>query len=459
MSNIYQVTLDYLYSFVDFSMSKSFRYSADKFNLERIQELVSRLDHPQKKYPCIHIAGTKGKGSVAAFCQSVLIAAGYKVGLYTSPHLHDYAERIKINGESIPHEDLISLVDDLKPVIESIPELTTFEITTALAFVYFARQNVDAAVIEVGLGGRLDATNVVIPRVSVITSLSFDHTFLLGNTLAEIAREKGGIIKPGVPVVLAPQKYEARAVIEEIALDRNSPLIEVGKDYLYQGISRTLDSQTLMVWSSSEQRRVDQYMKSGKVEGWEPTYLNIPLLGSHQTQNAAVAYAALRVFKKNGLEILDESIYKGFLQAKWAGRFEILQQKPPVIVDSAHNRDSALKLRQALDDYFPGVPVILVFGASEDKDIDGMLAELMPRVNQVVATKSFHPRAIEPEAIVEIAGQYGKPARIVPDVADALLEAIHLVNEDQLVLATGSIFIAAGAREAWFARMNITATA
>lgn len=459
MSDPYQETLDYLYSFVDFSMSKSIRYAADKFHLDRIQKLVERLDHPEMRYPSIHIAGTKGKGSVAAFCQSVLSAAGYKVGLYTSPHLHDYAERIKINSDSMPHEHIINLTEELKPVIESIPELTTFEITTALAFLYFARQQVDAAVIEVGLGGRLDATNVITPNVSVITSISYDHTHLLGDTLSEIAREKAGIIKPGIPIVMAPQKDEARLVIERIAADRNSPMVEVGKDYLYREIAHTLTDQTFWVWSANEQGEINKFFESNGKEGKQPTILKIPLLGYHQIQNAATAYAALQVFKTNGLMIEDDAIARGFEQAKWMGRFEILQQSPPVVVDSAHNRDSALKLRITLDDYFPNIPVILVFGASEDKDIEGMLTELTPRVSQLIATKSFHPRAIEAEKILEIAQKYGIPGRIVPDVADAMNEALQITGGEKLVLATGSVFIAAGAREAWLARHNIAAKA
>lgn len=459
MSDPYQETLDYLYSFVDFSMSKSFRYAADKFNLNRIQTLVAHLGHPERRYPSIHIAGTKGKGSVAAFCQSVLSAAGYKVGLYTSPHLHDYAERIKINGDSIPHEDLIVLVRELKPIIESIPELTTFEITTVLAFEYFARQGVEAAVIEVGLGGRLDATNVIMPNVSVITSISFDHMFLLGNTLGEIAREKSGIIKAGIPVVTAPQKDEARWEIQAIAEERGSPLIQAGKDYLFREVSHTLASQTFLIWSLAEQEEIEKYLESDRKEGKQPTQLTIPLLGRHQMENAATAYAALQVFRKNGLLIGEDAISRGFEEARWYGRFEILQQYPPVVIDSAHNRDSALKLRVALDDYFPAIPVVMVFGASEDKDIEGMLIELMPRVDYLIATQSYHPRAIEAEKIMEFAKKYGLSGHIVPDVADAMHEALLMSGGEKLVLATGSIFIAAGGREAWYAQNSMVAKA
>ncbi len=452
MGDSYQETLDYLYSFVDFSLTKATRYSAEQFDLARMQALVEQLQHPERTYAIIHIAGTKGKGSVAAMCQSVLTSEGYRTGLYTSPHLHDYAERIQIDGHSIPHEELVALVEEIKPVLETIPQITTFEITTALAFLYFSRQKVDVAVIEVGLGGRLDATNVVIPVVSVITSLSYDHMFLLGNTLAEIAGEKCGIIKPGVPVVVSPQQEEALLVIEKIAEQRGAPITLVGRDYLYRDISRSLSGQTMQVWVPGEQPQVDEYLQSGDILEWEPNRLTIPLLGYHQITNAATAYAALQVFAEKALPISDAAIRQGFANTNWPGRFEVLRQVPPVVIDCAHNRDSARKLRLALDDYFPGQPVIMVFGASEDKDIHGMFVELMPRICEVIATRSYHPRAIEPEKLVEIAHQFGRPARIVPDVADALNEALSIAAGEKPVLATGSIFIAAGAREAWLAQ-------
>ncbi len=450
-ADAYQRTLDYLYSFVDFSLTRSFRYSPDKFDLGRMFALMEKLDSPEKRYPSIHIAGTKGKGSVAALCRSALQAAGYRTGLYTSPHLHDYAERIQINGQSIPHQELIDLVEEIKPVVESIDHLTTFEITTALAFLYFAKKNVDLAVVEVGLGGRLDATNIITPTNSVITSLSYDHTAVLGNTLAEIAGEKAGIIKPDVPVILAPQEEEARLVVNQVAANQHAPLIQVGRDYLYAPVSASLDEQSFLVWPASEQSEVDRYIESGGLSEWEPTRLKISLLGYHQVENAATAYAALQVFKNRALPIREQDIGEGFAQANWPGRFEVLQRKPPVIIDSAHNRDSALKLRLALDDYFPGEGVVLIFGASEDKDLYGMFTELMPRVDQVIATQSYHPRAMEIDKIVESAHQFGKTVTIVPDVSEALEKGMQIAEGRMIVLAAGSIFVAAGVREAWLA--------
>ena len=445
----YQQTLDYLYSFVDYSLQRSFRYLPEHFDLARMQALMAALGNPDQAYPIIHIAGTKGKGSVASFCASALRAAGYRTGLYTSPHLEEYIERIQIDGQPIPPTDLATLVEAMKPQIEAIPRLTTFEITTALAFLYFKQQGIGAAVIEVGLGGRLDATNVCQPKVAVITSLSYDHTYLLGETLAEIAAEKGGIIKPGVPVVLAPQKDEARLVIERIAAQCQAPLTQVGRDYLFAPVAHSLENQTLLVWPASDQGRLDAFIESGDVQDWEPVRLTIPLLGHHQVENAATAYTALQVARQVGFMVSETAIRQGFGEVSWPARFEILQRYPPVIVDSAHNRDSAEKLRQALDDYYPGYPVVLVFGASEDKDIHGMFAELLPRVRQVVATKSVHPRAIEPEELVEMAHQFGRPARAVPQVEDALQEALGLAEGEAVVLVTGSIFVAASARQNW----------
>lgn len=433
IETVYQDTLNYLYSFVDYSLTRSFQATPDKFELGRMREFVAYLGHPEQQYPIIHVAGTKGKGSVAALCANALQSAGYRVGFYTSPHLHDYAERIRVNGQSIAHADLIALVEELRPVLGQFPKLTTFEITTGLAFLYFARQGATAAVIEVGLGGRLDATNVVQPAVSVITSLSLDHTGILGNTLAEIAGEKAGIIKPGVPVVSSPQKEEARLVLERVAAEQGAPLIELGRDYGFAPGKHSLEGQVFKVWKTSGQ----------EVE------LSIPLLGEHQVENAASAYIALQVWQETGLVMNEAALRQGFSQVQWPGRFELLRRDPPIIVDSAHNRYSALKLRQTLDEYFPEKRVILIFGASEDKDIAGMFAELLPRVDQVIATRSFHPRAIEPEKLLDLAQPFGKAVHLIPEVQDALAEALRLAGEDTLVLAAGSIFIAAATRETW----------
>ncbi|MBK9603320.1 MAG: hypothetical protein IPO36_15995 [Anaerolineales bacterium] len=239
----YNKALDYLYSFVDYSLKHSSELAKADFNLDRMFALMEFLGNPQNKYPIIHVAGTKGKGSVSALCASALKVAGYQVGLYTSPHLLDYCERIQINGAPISHEQLVELVEEIQPYVAKIEKLTTFEITTALAFMAFAKYGVSAAVFEVGLGGRLDATNIVTPKVSVITSLSYDHMAVLGNTLALIAGEKAGIIKPGVPVVSSPQKDEAFEVLERVAKEKGAALTLVGKDVTFELVESSLDGQ------------------------------------------------------------------------------------------------------------------------------------------------------------------------------------------------------------------------
>lgn len=450
----YQQALDYLYSFIDYSLTRSFRYTPDKFHLGRMFDLLERLGNPHQQYRVIHIAGTKGKGSTAALIASSLHSAGYKTGFYTSPHLQEYTERIQVDGEEISRVDFAALVEKLKPHAAQVEQITTFELTTALAFMYFAQQQVDVAVVEVGLGGRLDATNVVAPLVSVITSLSYDHTAVLGNTLAEIAGEKAGIIKPGRPIVLAPQREEARLVVERVAQERAAPLTQVGRDYLFAPGVHNLDGQSLLVWSKEEQAQVDAFIESGGITDWHPVRLTIPLLGFHQVENAATAYTTLLVAREEGLVIPDAAIRAGFWSVRWPGRFEVLRRNPPVIVDSAHNRDSALKLRLALDDYLPGQPIILIFGASEDKDAFGMFTELMPRVSRVIATQSVHPRAMEPVRLVELAHQFGRQAVALPTVEAALEHALDLAGGETAVVITGSIFIAAAGREAWRVRMK-----
>lgn len=436
----YQDTLNYLYGFVDYSLTHGSQLAKAHFELQRMRDFMQELGNPQLNYPIIHIAGTKGKGSVASICASVLSAQGYRVGLYTSPHLYDYVERIKINDQQITHAELVSMVDEFRPYLDRGTELTTFEITTALAFLYFARQQVEVVVLEVGLGGRLDATNIITPMVSVITSISMDHTNILGNTLEAIAGEKAGIIKPGTPVVVAPQKSAALQVIEQVAQQLSSPMVLVGKDYQYRLNSYSLDGQEISIWPS------------GKKAQEETIDLYLPLLGQHQVENAATAYAVLQTVNQNGFTVGTKAIRKGFASVSWPGRFEILQRKPTVLVDSAHNPDSAKRLRAAIQEYFPHKSVILVFGASEDKDIHGILAELLPLSKLMIITKSFHPRAADPEELRKIADDFQCPTVIDTSVNSSMERALELVDDDSIVLITGSIFMAAEARHSWYNR-------
>jgi dihydrofolate synthase/folylpolyglutamate synthase len=402
----YNQALDYLYSFVDYSLKKAAELAKADFNLDRMRDLMALLGNPEQKYPIIHVAGTKGKGSTSALMASALTAAGYKIGLYTSPHLQDYCERIQVDGESVSHVQLVELVEQVKPAVAKISKLTTFEITTAIGFLYFAQQKVDAAVIEVGLGGRLDATNIVTPRVSVITSLSYDHMAVLGDTLTLIAGEKAGIIKEGVPLVSSPQKDEALAVLEKVAAERHAPLTLVGRDVTFKMGKRSLDGQSLKI---SDQKSV-----------------------------------ILR------MDISEDAIGRGFAGVQWPCRFEIIRGEPPVVLDSAHNLDSFEKLVQTLEDTYPGRPAILIFGASEDKDVTGMLATLKGRLHLVLATKAVHPRALEPEKIVEMANKLGIRAEAAAPVDAALARALVLAAAGgEIVLSAGSMFVTAEVKTAW----------
>lgn len=427
----YNQTLDYLYSFVDYSLKHASELAKAEFDLDRMRMLMKELGNPETKYPIIHVAGSKGKGSVSALCASVLRAAGYKTGLYTSPHLQDYTERIQVNNQPISHVDLVTLVDKIKPAIARVPYLTTFEITTALAFSYFSRQNCQAAVIEVGLGGRLDATNIVKPCVSVITSLSLDHTLVLGDTLAKIAGEKAGIIKPGVPVVTAPQKDEALNVIQKVATENDIDLVLVGRDVTFKLISHSMEAQTIQVQTSN----------------LPPLKVTISLLGEHQIENAAVAYATL---KTSALGIPDEAIQKGFSNARWRGRFEIARREPPLIFESAHNQDSFTKMFQTLETYFPGRQVYLILGASEDKSLKGMLMAMKPKIIKLIATRAEHPRAMKPEKIRQLAEQIGVEAEVVEPIEEALRMGLELSEKDgSILLSAGSIFSTAAVMATW----------
>lgn len=423
---VYNKALDYLYSFVDYSLKHVSELAKAEFNLGRMFALMDELGNPQNAYPLIHIAGTKGKGSVSALCASALQAQGYKVGLYTSPHLLDYCERIQIGGEPISHAQLVELVEEIKPSVAKIPKLTTFEITTALGFLAFARAGCNAAVIEVGLGGRLDATNVVTPKVSVITSLSYDHMAVLGDTLAKIAGEKAGIIKEGVPLVSSPQKEEALEVLERVAREKNASLTLVGRDVTFEPVRSSLDGQHFRIQHSE---------------------FYIPLLGDHQIENAAIACTAL---KASGIPISDDAIRQGFSRVKWRARFEIARREPPVIFDSAHNQDSFAKLRETLEKYFPGRQVYLIFGASEDKNIPGMFAEMKSKIRRLIVTRADHPRALEVEKILRLAQQAEVEAEAVCPVEAALKRALELSAKDgSIVLSAGSMFVAAEVMQAW----------
>ena len=430
----YNLALDYLYSFVDYSLKHSSELAKADFNLERMRIFMSALGNPQDTYPCIHVAGTKGKGSTSAFCASAIQTSGRNVGLYSSPHLQDFNERIQVNSIPISHADMAELVEYIKPAVEKTPKLTTFELTTALAFVYFAQKKVDMAVIEVGLGGRLDATNIITPSVSVITSLSYDHTAILGNTLTLIAGEKAGIIKPNVPVVSSPQTEEALLVLEKISAERSCEFTLIGREFTYQAGNYSLEGQTLTVTPQNK-------------NGEPAVNLHIPLLGQHQVENAATAYVAL---KKSGLKLSEEAIAQGFSHVKWPCRFEIASREPTIIFDSAHNEDAFLRLTETIGTYFPERQIVLILGISEDKHLREMLKTIKPLIHTLIITRANHPRALDPEKIGQIAMDIGIPYESVTPVEKALGRALEISeNNGSIILSAGSMFVTAEVKSAW----------
>jgi dihydrofolate synthase/folylpolyglutamate synthase len=433
----YHDALHYLYGLVDFEKRRIERYTPEEFRLARVEDFLSAMGNPHRDYPKVHIAGTKGKGSVSAMLSSAFQAGGCTVGLYTSPHLHTYRERIQINGKPISRQDMANLIEEVQPLVAEFPDITIFEVTTALAFRHFARQNVDIAVIEVGLGGRLDATNVITPLISVITSLSLDHTYLLGDTLAEIAGEKAGIIKPGVPVVTAPQRDEALAVLEEVAAENGAPFTSVEQDWTWEQKNRSLQGQKLIV-------------KSQKGRSELAGAYRIPLLGDFQLENAMTAIATLDVLNRRGLwKLPREKVSEGLARTSWPGRMEVLNDEPLLIVDSAHNPYSAQTLVDSLNHWFPDTRWILIYGASNDKDIEGMLSALLPHSEHVLVTRSYHPRAAAPYALADKCADLGRGAEIAINSERALEQACNHLRPGLGLLATGSIFLVADIREVW----------
>ena len=440
ISPLYQQALDYLYSFVDYETIHLPR-DAINYDLRRMAELLTRLGKPHLRAKSVHIAGTKGKGSTAAMIASGLSASGYKTALFTSPHLIDLRERFRVNGKIISKADIVSLVAKLKPEVAVINreakygKLTTFELLTALGFLYFAQKEVDFQVVEVGLGGRLDATNVIEPEVCVITSINLDHTDVLGNTLAEIATEKSGIIKAGVVVVSSPQPEEVASVIEGRCLKCGARLVKVGQDVTWQGLGFKADSQLFIV--------------NGMLGSYR---LSIPLLGRYQLENAAAAAAALEVLVGKGFDISRGSIIRGLKKVNWPGRFQILGHNPLIVVDGAHNPASARELKQSIEHYFKGKAgykkgvrsfdhAILVIGASCDKDIAGIISELYPIFDRVFVTRSRHPRAMATEIIVAEFRKHGVEARSVETVPEALSLALVMARERDFICVTGSLFV------------------
>lgn len=443
----YDEAIDYLYGLINFEMRRHDRYMASKLDAARPHRLMEFLGNPHRQFPSIHIAGTKGKGSVAAMCATSLRAAGYRVGLYTSPHVQEFRERIRIltpdDGDGrIPPADFVRLMGQLKTAVAAIEDITWFEVVTAIAFLHFAQQGVDVAVVEVGLGGRLDATNVVTPLVSVITRLSFDHTDLLGNTLAQIAWEKGGIIKPGVPVVTAPQQPEAHDKLVEIAAERGSPISIVGQNWRFEGRREKGEGRKQeLVITRSPSHFCPQ-----------PSAFPLALVGDHQVENGAIAVAALAAVQPQLPDLTLDAVRVGLATVQWNGRLQILHETPntpTILLDCAHNVDSAIRLRHALTHDYEYENLWLIFGASAGKDVAGMLAELLPLAAGAVATISTHPRADTPEEIVHLAAQSGHSMTTNHNLAQAVVQTWQKAGPRDLICVTGSIFVVGDLLNQW----------
>jgi len=438
----YQQALDYIYSFVDQEKLQPDKYEPKRFDLSNMHTIMGMLGDPHRRLQAIHVAGTKGKGSTCAMTASILQAAGYTTGLFTQPHLHTFRERIQINGRLITEEEMVDLLEALKPYIEQLPDPSTFEIMTAMAFEYFAEHEVDFAVVETGLGGRLDTTNVIVPLVSVITSISYDHTYILGDTLEEIAREKAGIIKERRPVICAPQRPEALQVIVRTCQERQVPLTLIGEDWLWERTKTSLEGQGLGV--TCKLVKGEGLMRSSETqEFW------VPFLGPHQLVNAVTTIATVDQLRRQGVNLSLKHARDGLRAARWPGRLEILASSPLLVMDGAHNVDSMQRMLTTLEEDFPHQHLRVVAGFSADKDIAGMLAELTARADDLILTKSIHPRSADPDRLAKKTGRSRAQVRVMKNVPSAMWQALAGAHPEDLICVTGSLFVVAEARAAW----------
>jgi dihydrofolate synthase/folylpolyglutamate synthase len=425
----------YLNTFTNYEQIPGISYAPSDYNLRHVEELLGRLGNPELAARTIHIAGTKGKGSVAAMIAQVLTTSSHKTALYTSPHFHTVRERICIDGKLITEAEFAAAMSDVKPSIESMKhdsafrQMTYFETLTALAFAYFRKERVDFQVLEVGLGGRLDATNVVPnPAVCIITSISLDHTQILGTSLQEIAAEKAGIIKSGSWVVVSPQPEEAVSVIHRICRSKKARVVQIGKDVTWHKVSSDLHHQSLMV--------------RGRTSNYQ---VSIPLLGDFQLENAATAVTALEILASTGSVIRSADISAGLRHVKWPGRFQVVRQHPTVLVDGAHNVASTKRLISNIKAYLADRRVLLVFGTSCDKDVPGIVNELAGLSRDVIITQASHSRAAPCSVLAEEFTKHGIRPEAEQTVAQAISRALSVAGETDVVCVTGSLFVVAEA--------------
>jgi dihydrofolate synthase/folylpolyglutamate synthase len=400
---------------------KQLPHTEVKPGLERIQALLERVGNPHERLQAVHIGGTNGKGSVAVMIASVLQRAGYRVGLYTSPHLISYCERIQINGAPIAEDEFAHIADELMPIADAMADKPTqFEFMTALAFLYFLRQKIDIAVIEVGLGGRFDATNVITPMVGVLTNVELDHTDLLGETLEQIAWEKAGIAKRGVPLVTGERKPNALEVIARECAAVGAPLIP----------------------ARQRARRTDFTWEYQEFEVWGEGKVRMKLLGGYQRENLNVALEALEVLRQS-LEIPHEALVRGLEQASWPGRFEVVQREPYIILDGAHNPHAARALREDVRRYRERYALhksALLFGVLRDKAYQTMAEILFPDFDEIVLVKPDSPRALEPSALLS----WAPAAKICDTISEGL--DVARASGAELICVTGSLYVIGAAK-------------
>lgn len=427
----YRQALHVLYSRANFEVQRA--RQPETLRLVPVRRLLAALGDPHHVFPVVHIAGTKGKGSTAAMLEAVLRAAGYRTGLYTSPHLHTVRERICVQGEPIAQGTFVQLMNALQEFMDADPDLTVFDVLTAMAFLAFAQSQVDVAVVEVGLGGRLDSTNVVCPQLTLVTRLGLDHTEVLGPTLRDIAYEKAGIFKPGVPAVTVTQASQAMEVLRRVAEDRGAPL-------------HVVDPSAILV---EEVTPRGQWIRLRDAQG-TVTRCRLALLGEHQVENAALVATAVDVLRAQGWSVPPSALAEGLAGVRWPGRFEVLQQEPPVVLDGAHNRESGRALARTLAQVFPDRTWTVIFGLSRGKDPKAFLRTLQHHVplETLWVVRSRHPRAVPVEELVPQGDALGLSLRTAPSVDTAFRQAL---GEGKPVLVTGSLFVVAEARETWAA--------
>ncbi len=412
-----------------------------KFGLENISTLAAALGNPHRAAPCVHIAGTNGKGSTAAMLESILRVSGMRTGLYTSPHLVRINERIRIGGEDISDDEFAAAWTRVQATIESLlasgrlaAHPTYFECITAMGFVAFAERRVDFVVYETGLGGRLDATNIVQPEVAVITSIDFDHEDYLGHSLEEIATEKAGIIKAGAPVVNSAARLEARAVIARRCQELKVKLVEIDEEWRLENV--TSDEGCYRATAVS-------------AESGNQLAVKTPLAGRFQIRNALAAATAAQLLAQRGFSIGGDAIERGIRSVKWPGRLERLQVGPDVYIDGTHNPAGARELLNFWKDNFSGRRILLVYGAMRDKAVDEIAGLIFPRADLVVLTEPHQPRAISAPLLAEMTAHLARNSMIVSDPVTALERAIELAGPDDAVFATGSLYLVGDLRAYW----------